>query len=211
MISFIIPAYNEEKYIARTLRHIPNDFEKIVVCNGCSDNTYKKAKRYSKVINLNEKNVSKARNLGAKLARNNFFVFLDADTKLSKKAFSELIKLKGKKIVGTFKAKFDKSNLFLILHCTIKNILPLFGFHNASGVIFCSKEVFNKAHGFNEKITKGENWDFVKRAKKYAKSYFSKNYSITSSRRFEKIGYAKVLLYWLKNIFIRNKDYPSVR
>ncbi len=211
MISFIIPAYQEEKYIERTLRSIPDNFEKIVVCNGCSDQTYNIAKKYAEVINISEKNVSKARNLGAKIAKNNLLVFLDADTRLSRDAFNDLIKLKDKNVVGTFKAKFNKNKFSLKLHSIIKNILLLFGFHNASGVIFCREEVFNKIHGFNEKIIKGENWDFVKRARKHAKFYFSKNYCITSSRRFEKIGYIKIILYWLKEILIRKQDYPSVR
>ncbi|MEK6808602.1 MAG: glycosyltransferase family A protein, partial [Nanoarchaeota archaeon] len=96
MISFIIPAYQEEKYIERTLRSIPDNFEKIVVCNGCSDQTYNIAKKYAEVINISEKNVSKARNLGAKIAKNNLLVFLDADTRLSRDAFNDLIKLKDK-------------------------------------------------------------------------------------------------------------------
>lgn len=211
MISFIIPAYNEEKYIKRTLLSIPRNFEKIVVCNSCTDQTYKISKKYARVLNVNEKNVSKARNLGAVLAKNNFLVFLDADTKLSKNAFNELIKLKDKNIVGTFKTKFNKNTFSNKLYSTIKNIFPLFKIHNSSGVIFCNKSAFDKVRGFNEKIIKGENHEFIKRAKKYAKYYFSRNYSITSSRRFEKFGYIRILLFWIKEYLIGNKDYPSIR
>ena len=96
MISFIIPAYDEERYIGKTLAYIPDEFEKIVVCNGCTDSTYNLAKKYARVLNLSEKNVSKARNLGAMVAKNNFLVFLDADTRLSKKAYESLLRLKEK-------------------------------------------------------------------------------------------------------------------
>ena len=211
MISFIIPAYNEEKYIERTLISIPNNFEKIVVCNGCSDQTYNIAKKYAKVINTSERNVSKARNLGAMIAKNNFLVFLDADTRLSKGAYNNLLDLANEDVVGTFKAVFNKRNFSNSIHSMIKNILPLFKIHNSSGAIFCSKNAFDKVHGFNENITKGENHEFVKRAKKHAKYYYSRSYSITSSRRFEKIGYVKTLLFWLKEYLIGNKDYPSIR
>ncbi|MEK6834656.1 MAG: glycosyltransferase [Nanoarchaeota archaeon] len=211
MISFIIPAYNEEKYIERTLINIPNRFEKIVVCNGCTDQTNNIAKKYARVLNVNEKNVSKARNLGAVLAKNNFLVFLDADTKLSTNALNELTKLKDNNIVGTFKAKFNKNTFSNRLYSTIKNIFPLFELHNSSGVIFCTKFAFDKVKGFNEKIVKGENHEFIKRAKKYAKYYFSKNYSITSDRRFEKFGYIRTLFFWIKEYLIGNKDYPSIR
>jgi glycosyltransferase involved in cell wall biosynthesis len=211
MISFIIPAHQEEKYIERTLRDIPNNFEKIVVCNSCTDQTYNIAKKYAKVINISEKNVSKARNLGAQISKNDFLVFLDADTKLSKNAFSLLLRLKDKNIIGTFKMKYDKNKIYLRLISFVKNIFPLFKIHNSSGVIFCDRNAFNKAHGFNEKLVKKENGNFINKAKKYSKFYFSKNYSITSSRRFEKIGCLRIALYWLKDLFIKNKYYPAIR
>ena len=43
MISIIIPAYNEEKYLKKTIESISEqtykDYEIIVVANGCTDNT----------------------------------------------------------------------------------------------------------------------------------------------------------------------------
>jgi glycosyltransferase involved in cell wall biosynthesis len=210
MISFIIPAYQEEKFIERTLLNIPNNFEKIVVCNNCSDQTYNIAKKYAKVINISEKNVSKARNLGGKSAKNDFLVFLDADTRLVKNALKELINLKNRNIVGTFKTKFNKNNFSLSLYSFIKNIFPLFRIHNASGTIFCNKKVFEKVNGFDENLIRAENQDFIKRCKRYSDFYFSRNYSITSSRRFEKIGFVKDFFYWLKGYFGK-KEYINVR
>ncbi|MEK6906956.1 MAG: glycosyltransferase [Nanoarchaeota archaeon] len=211
MISFIIPAYNEEKYIERTLLNIPKEFEKIVVCNGCTDQTYNIAKKYACVVNISERNVSKARNFGAVLAKNDFLVFLDADTRLSRNAINSLLRLKNKNVIGTFKVRFNKNNLYLNLFSNVKNMFPLFKNHNGSGAIFCSKDVFNKINGFNEKITKGENHNFINRAKKYFKFYYSRNYSITSSRRFEKMGYLRTSLFWLKEYLVGNKDYPAIR
>jgi len=49
MVSIIIPAYNEEKYIEKTLKSILmqdcKDKEIIVICNGCKDNTKKIAEK----------------------------------------------------------------------------------------------------------------------------------------------------------------------
>jgi len=210
MISFVIPAYQEERFIERTLKNIPNEFEKIVVCNACSDQTYNIAKKHAKVINISEKNVSKARNLGGKSCKNNFIVFLDADTKLTKNALNELLKLKDKNVVGTFKTRFNKNNFSLSLYSFVKNIFPLFKIHNASGAIFCTKEAFEKVNGFDENLVRKENHDFVKRAKKHSKYYYSKKYVITSSRRFEKLGFIKDILYWFRGYF-REKDYINVR
>jgi len=51
MISIIIPACNEEKYLLDTIKSIKSqsfkDFEIIVVCDGCTDNTPLIAKKHS--------------------------------------------------------------------------------------------------------------------------------------------------------------------
>ncbi|AJF62414.1 MAG: Glycosyltransferase, family GT2 [archaeon GW2011_AR20] len=211
MISFIIPAYDEERYIGKTLAYIPDEFEKIVVCNGCTDSTYNLAKKYARVLNLSEKNVSKARNLGAMVAKNNFLVFLDADTRLSKKAYESLLRLKEKNVVGTFKVKFNKNTFSSNFYSMIKNIFPYFKLHNASGVIFCSRKIFDLSGGFNENSIKHENHEFTERAKKHGAYYYSRNYVVTSARRYEKLGYMKILLYWIKEMLIGNKEYPSIR
>lgn len=53
IVSIVIPAYNEEKNIEKTVRDLLNslgrrmsyDFELIVVCDGCSDNTAREARK----------------------------------------------------------------------------------------------------------------------------------------------------------------------
>ena len=88
LVSIIIPAHNEERYIEKTLSHIKKqsyrNIEIIVVDDGSIDNTTKKAKIYAdKIIKLKKrKGVSYARNAGAKVARGDLLVFLDADTML---------------------------------------------------------------------------------------------------------------------------------
>src|SRR3989344_4304719 len=63
-VTVIIPAYNEEKYIERTLQAI-SGAEIVVVCNGCTDKTEDIARKYAdSVIVLKEKGVSRARNAG---------------------------------------------------------------------------------------------------------------------------------------------------
>jgi hypothetical protein len=136
---------------------------------------------------------------------------LDADTILGKDALTNLVRISNKRLIGTFRVRFNKNTFSSNLHSAIKNIFPLFRIHNASGVIFCHKDIFNKMGGYDEKIVKGENGDFIKRAKRYGKYYYSKNYSITSSRRFEELGYLRTALFWLKEYLVGNKDYPVIR
>ncbi len=103
-VAVIIPAYNEEKVIARTIRSIlmsdyPN-VRAIVVDDGSKDNTYEIAKNtYAKEIAEGRLTVLTKPN-GGKAAAANFalqhvteelFVAIDADTVISKRAISFLV------------------------------------------------------------------------------------------------------------------------
>ncbi len=92
LISVIIPLYNAEKSIKKTLNSIKNqtwngDFEIIVVNDGSTDQSLEIVAHYSKenfnqnIIILTQENggVSKARNAGLKIANGEYIAFLDAD------------------------------------------------------------------------------------------------------------------------------------
>ena len=105
-LSIIIPAYNEEKRITRTLDNYAKfflkkirDFEIIVVLNGCKDNTLGILKKFSKknkmIKYLNFKQaIGKGGAIveGFKKARGNLTGFVDADMATPPKAFYNLIK-----------------------------------------------------------------------------------------------------------------------
>ena len=55
MISILVPAHNEETVIDRCLRAIldgalPGELEVIVICNGCSDGTARRARAYGNAV-----------------------------------------------------------------------------------------------------------------------------------------------------------------
>lgn len=89
-ISVVIPAYNCEQTISKTLKSILNQqqqpMEIIIVNDGSTDNTKELCEKYSneyenvKVINLkNNKGVSNARNTGVLHAKGNYIHFVDSD------------------------------------------------------------------------------------------------------------------------------------
>jgi glycosyltransferase involved in cell wall biosynthesis len=88
-ISVIIPAYNEERHLARTLRSIlrqtlSTDVYEIIVIDDCSeDNTARVLELFSTVVILlrNEKRLGLpgSLNRGIKRARGKYMVRLDAD------------------------------------------------------------------------------------------------------------------------------------
>lgn len=87
-ISLIIPAYNEEKYIAQCLDSVEKQKikadEVILVNNNCSDNTLSIVKKYPfvRIINEIKQGMIAARNAGFNEAKYDLIARCDADTKL---------------------------------------------------------------------------------------------------------------------------------
>jgi glycosyltransferase involved in cell wall biosynthesis len=92
MISFIVPAYNEEHELSDTLAAIreatsgaTQPCEIIVVDDASTDATPKIASDGgAKVIPINRRQIAAARNAGARAARGEYLFFIDADTRISR-------------------------------------------------------------------------------------------------------------------------------
>lgn len=93
--SIVIPVYNVEKYIKRTLDSIKNqtfkDYEVIVVNDGSTDKSMDIVKKYDvKIINSKHVEVSEARNVGARQAKGDYLIFLDSDDWWDKNLLKEI-------------------------------------------------------------------------------------------------------------------------
>ena len=107
-VSVVIIAYNEEKYIGKTLdaliKQTVQPEEILVIDNNSTDNTATIAGKYKgvRVVSETEQGMSPARNRGFNEAKSKVLVKLDADTILDKEFIKNLKKtyLKEKDIVG---------------------------------------------------------------------------------------------------------------
>jgi cellulose synthase/poly-beta-1,6-N-acetylglucosamine synthase-like glycosyltransferase len=217
LVSIIIPAYNEERYIKDTLLHVQKQSYKnkeiTVVVDGGTDKTLDIAKRYAnKVIKLKKRGgVSYARNRGAKIAKGKFLLFLDADTLLWDKNCIKNIMSKintNRSYYGTCRMKAEK--LSCMPYCTLKNILIKYTPLKASnGIIFIKKRIHNRIGGFNEKKDKEEIFEYFKKAGKYGKFKFVNSEVMPSMRR----GCIKTIAYWaaIKTGLARKNPYTIVR
>src|SRR5207253_8290188 len=92
MISFIIPAYNEERELSGTLAAIHTaasdagqPYELIVVDDASTDATPEIATQAgAKVIRINRRQIAAARNAGARAAQGEYPFFVDADTRINR-------------------------------------------------------------------------------------------------------------------------------
>ncbi|MFD1708006.1 glycosyltransferase [Siminovitchia sediminis] len=102
-ISIIVPVHNVELYLDSCLKSILGqtleDFEVILINNGSTDSSglicdaYSQKDKRVKVKHLNFAGVSEARNLGVDLAQGEYIGFVDADDRIEKDMYYNLLKL----------------------------------------------------------------------------------------------------------------------
>ena len=206
-ISVIIPAHNEEKYLENTLKKLREqnflDYETIIVCNGCTDQTEKVAIEFgnsqTKVIKLAEANVSIARNKGAAQAQGSLLLFLDADTLLDNSSLKRVAEeFTGDFSIATTKSQPDIPKLKYKLISSLKNL------HNqsqvyrgCSGILICKKKDFQAVGGYPLFKVK-EHRKLTLKLKKLGKYRVINTTAITSMRRFEEWGVTKASFFWIK-------------
>src|SRR3954467_603234 len=91
MISFVVPAHNEEFCLPKTLgaihasvRAIGEPYEVIVVDDASTDATAQVAREHEAiVVQVNHRQIAATRNSGARAARGERFFFVDADTTIN--------------------------------------------------------------------------------------------------------------------------------
>jgi len=108
LVSVIVPAYNEEKHIKQCLISIRNQtykyIELIVIDDGSTDETRKISREFAHKF-LMQKHIGPAiaRNKGAKIAKGEILVFIDADMYLDKNYVKKIIRpIIDKKSFATF-------------------------------------------------------------------------------------------------------------
>ncbi|MBI2617551.1 glycosyltransferase [Candidatus Gottesmanbacteria bacterium] len=206
MISVVIPAFNEEKYISNCLESIAHQetsqkLEVIVVDNNSTDNTIQVVQKFKDKLNLKvviekKKGRGAARNQGFQKASGDIIFGTEADTTMPPTWVEELAnKFNDNNVVAvTGTCKFEDCSLFakiimnqfqpfgMILHRV------LFGYYWLSGFNFAiRKSVYVKSGGFNSELNTYDDIELGEKVKKFGKVIFIRNTPvIVSGRRFKK-------------------------
>ncbi len=219
--SIIIPACNEENYIRSTLHSIKNqtyqDFEVIVVANGCTDKTEEMVKKRAdeklRLLSLPKANVSVARNAGALNAQGEVLVFLDADTQLMHDSLQKIRQqFLPEHSVATTTVIPDDNTLKFRLLMGLKNMGMKSKICRAFGGIFiCKKEHFQQVNGYNPEITVKEHGVLREKMEKLGKYSVIDTSTITSMRRYKKQGLVSAGAFWMKYLLLKKNGYEKVR
>ena len=224
-ISIIIPAHNEEGYLLETLESLRRQnypwYEIVVVANGCTDRTAEIARgNCHRLIVLSQKSLGVARNLGARMARGEVILFLDADTTVEPLTLRKVAEDFSRECAAaTIKGRFDSERFPFSLIYWFKNFMHRSMLHaGSSGVIICWKHQFEHIGGFDEQLEVCENSDLIRRLRRFGRyKYIGEVTATTSIRRYERRGFPRQVWLWLKlwvqSLFgdLRHKSYETVR
>lgn len=185
-LSVIIPLYNKESIIGRTVHSVLhqsyNDFEIIIVDDGSTDNSVNVVKgildKRIKLIQQENGGPGKARNTGLAYAEGDWILFLDADDELAEGALKHLydytIKYPDVNIIdGSYIVRTENEENHFIYHegCTVTNNFKAFYFKEtlpSTGHTLFKKELIRK-YPYNTSIRRYEDVEMIMRILKEAK------------------------------------------
>ena len=179
----IVPAYNEAGMLPQTLAALHQAMVKItspgrliVVDNNSTDNTSKVAQKHGAQVVFEPHNqISKARTAGGRAAIEagcRYLVFVDADTQPAPELLTEAVRLmqSGEALAGGALVAFDR-DVFWLARWTI----GLWNFYarrrqEAAGCfLFFTRQAFEGAQGFSEKVYASEEIWFIRAVKRWTK------------------------------------------
>lgn len=176
IFSIIIPAFNEERFIRRTLDairllHFPQtEFETIVVENGSMDGTGTIISEFDvRVIRCDRRlSPGSARNLGAKEAKGKYLAFLDADCVPTPEWLTKgLVSLEreqcatGAEVGVPVDAVWIERVWFSQKSRERREVT-----HLNAGNFLIARDLFEKVGGFDITLTTGEDYELCMRVKK---------------------------------------------
>ncbi len=226
-ISIIIPAHNEEDYIRQTLHSIKNqtyqDFEVIVVTNGCTDKTEdllkKRENERVKNFSLPTANVSRARNHGASKAEGELLLFLDADTQLAQDALQKMNnEFSSEYTVATTTVAPDDATFPFTLAMRFKSFNLKTGLYKGcSGALLCRRTDFDAINGYDSGLVVREHRKLILQLLEKGKYKCIDTSVTTSMRRLKNWGIGKVSYFWLQQWYkdktgrLLSSEYEKVR
>ena len=176
-LSLVIPAFNEERLLGETLRHIasamtalpPAWSSELVVCdNNSTDRTPDIARAAGAHVVFEAFNqIARARNSGAAAATGDWLLFIDADCTPSRALFSDVVAKieEGRAVGGGSTVTLPGAPLGVRAWVGAWNVLSRMMRWAAGSFIFCEAQAFRAIGGFSQELYAAEEIDFSRRLK----------------------------------------------
>ncbi len=203
MISFVIPAFNEEAMIGRTIdavhaaaRAAGETYEIVVADDGSTDRTAEIAReRGARVVPVRHRQISATRNSGARAAEGDALIFVDADTLVNGELLGATVAaLRAGAVGGGCVVDFD-GRLPLYSRLMLLVLGPAYrAFGLAAGCfVFCSRQAFHDTGGFDESLFAGEEVYFSRALARRGRFVILKERVLTSGRKLRTHSMLEVL------------------
>jgi glycosyltransferase involved in cell wall biosynthesis len=183
-ISIVIPAFNEERFLPKTLEHLQRaekhlgvvpdrDVEIIVVDNASSDRTVEVALAAgARIVPIPDHNVARVRNAGANAAAGDLLIFLDADTLIPEILLSRIVQVMEEPtcLGGAVDTDYQPAKPLIRAYLRLWRLIGLWLGMAQGALQFCRRDAFWVLKGYDETIYMGEDVDFYWRLTKLAKA-----------------------------------------
>ena len=194
MISFVVPAHNEELELPATLRAIHaavsssgQSYEINVVDDASTDATPEIASSAgARVVHIDRRQIAAARNAGGQAAHGEYLFFVDADTRINRAHVSEAIAAMEAGYSGG-SARVNMDGLIPIWgRLLLRGFSSIyFGLNLGAGAfLFTTRRNFDFIGGFDEQYFAGEEVYFSLELKKLGGFKVLREPVITSGRKF---------------------------
>jgi glycosyltransferase involved in cell wall biosynthesis len=194
MLSFIVPAYNEEHELPQTLAALRGaavesgqPYEIIVVDDDSTDATAEIARRAGAiVVAVRCRQIAAVRNAGARAARGDILFFVDADTQITAAHVSGALRALATGCAGGgARVTTDGSvplwgHIFVWVFCKIYFAVNL----GAGAFLFTTRRNFEAVGGFDEQLFAGEEVYFTMALKRLGRFKLLRDPVVTSGRKF---------------------------
>jgi glycosyltransferase involved in cell wall biosynthesis len=203
MISFIIPAYNEELELSSTLAAIraaasgaAQPCEVIVVDDASTDATAEIASQAgAQVISVHRRQIAASRNAGARAARGKYLFFVDADTRINRTHITEAIAALEVGYSGGSARVVTDGFIPLWGRLLLRAFSALyFGLNLGAGAfLFTTRRNFEAIGGFDERYFVGEEIYFSLALRKLGRFKVLREPILTSGRKLRMYSAKQIL------------------
>jgi glycosyltransferase involved in cell wall biosynthesis len=221
LISVVIPAFDEEGYLGRTLASLNSaraflreresvSTEIVVVDNDSSDSTARVAREFgANVVRETVHNIAKVRNTGAEAAGGDVLVFVDADTTVPAELLSRIAAVMSQPdcLGGALDTDYRPLKLTSKVYLRAWRVAGKLAGLAQGATQFCRRDAFHALGGYDETLYMGEDVDFYHRLKRLARrrrgrvSFIDDVRVTPSTRRFNQWGFGRTLV-WTNPLFI---------